>query len=411
MPRVWERLRLKWFMATRGLDYAADFNEILYRIYLNHQKIIHYRDGRPVYSLSTPALYSKPAANFLSRTLYRTIQNRNLPNLMSLAVNDACDAGCEHCSFFAGVEEKERAILSLDEARGVIADGQDLGVSVINFVGGEPLLREDLPELIRAVDKDLSTTVLFTNGSQLEARAPELRRAGLDSVYMSIDASDEGRHDAFRRAPGLFEKALRGVETAVRAGFSTGFSVTMTPESWRQGELGKIIEVAREAGVHEVLVFDALPTGRYKDREDLVDNGEWVEEMMRSVEGFNRDRDYPGIVFFAYMTSYRSVGCSCGTSYFYVSPYGDIMSCDFNHAKFGNALEEPLWKIWERLSTSPGFCQAKWGGCKIKDSESRKMQQVAAGPGDECCLGMENAESILEPAAIGRGKAAAGEQA
>ncbi len=385
MRALLDKLRLKWFLATRSLRYMEDFNEISLRIYLNHAKVIHYRRGKPVYSLSTPALYSKPAANFISRTLYRSIQNRNIPNLMSFAVNDACDAACEHCSFFAAVEEPGRKILSLDQATAMIGEAQELGVSIINFVGGEPLLRKDLPELIRSVDKDLSTTVLFTNGSQLEARAKELWDTGLDSVYVSIDASEADVHDTFRRSPGLFEKALRGIKACRRIGFSTGFSVTMTPESWRDGELDKIIERARKCGVHEVLVFDALPTGRYKDRDDLVDNEGWVDEMIRSVDHYNRDSAYPGVVFFSYITSHRSVGCSCGTSYFYVSPYGDMMSCDFNHAKFGNVIDEPLWKVWERLTTTPGFCEAKWGGCKIKDSEFRELEEVDSGACQSCC--------------------------
>jgi MoaA/NifB/PqqE/SkfB family radical SAM enzyme len=126
-------------------------------------------------------------------------------------------------------------------------------------------------------------------------------------------------------------------------------------------------------------VFDAMPTGRYKERTDLVDNSGWLEEMIQWAVPYNRDERYPGVTFLAYMSSHRSVGCSCGTSYFYLSPYGDVMSCDFNHAKFGNVLEEPLWRIWGRLSTLPEFCQAKWGGCKIKDSESRKLETVSGG--------------------------------
>ncbi|MEA5547671.1 SPASM domain-containing protein, partial [Limnoraphis robusta CCNP1324] len=88
---------------------------------------------------------------------------------------------------------------------------------------------------------------------------------------------------------------------------------------------------------------------------------------------------YPGITFLAHMSSHCSVGCACGTSYFYLSPYGDVMSCDFNHSKFGNAVEQPLWQIWERLSTTPEFCSAKWGGCKIKDAEFRKLDSVCGG--------------------------------
>jgi len=170
---------------------------------------------------------------------------------------------------------------------------------------------------------------------------------------------------------------MRGIQTAKKLGFSVGISTTMTPESYRDGELNKIVKLGKNIGIHEILVFEALPTGRYKERQDLVDNNNWVEDMIQSGRKYNQNPSYPGVVFFSYFTSHRSVGCSCGTSYFYVSPYGDIMSCDFNHAKFGSILEEPLWRIWERLSTLPEFCQAKWGGCKIKDSEFRQKETVS----------------------------------
>lgn len=381
MRLSWSELRLRWFMATHALGYGADFTRILYRIYLGHDKVVHYRRGHPVASLTTPALFSRPSANFLSRILYRGIQNRNLPNMVSLAVNDVCDAGCEHCSFFAAVEEPGRHVLSGPEMVKLIADAQELGVSVINFVGGEPLLREDLPDLVRAVDKDLSTTVLFTNGSRLEARAQDLAAAGLDSVFVSIDAADAAAHDRFRRAEGLFAKALAGIRRARQLGLSTGFSVTMTPESWAAGELDRIMDLAKRERVHEVLVFDALPTGRYAGRTDLVDNPDWVERMMRGAAPYHRDAQAPGLTFFAHVTSHRSVGCSCGTSYFYVSPYGDIMSCDFNHARFGNVLEAPLWQLWEDLTTRAEFCRAKWGGCKVRDSAYRELEGVSVDAG------------------------------
>lgn len=368
--------RLKAFLITHGMDCSVDFISTLYKIYLNHDKIIHFRDGHPVYSLSTPALFSKPAANFISRALYRTIQNRNLPNLMSFAVNDVCNSNCEHCSFFAGVEDYNRSLLSLTQAQRLIREAQELGVSVINFVGGEPLMREDLPEIIYAVDKDWSTTIMFTNGWELATRAKELRQSGLDGIYVSLDAAEADKHDQFRGKSGLFERAIQGIQVAKKLGFSVGISTTMTPESYATGELTRLIELGKEIGVHEVLVFDAMPSGRYSDRQDLLSSSEWVEEMIQSAKPYNRRSDYPGIIFYAYGMSHRSVGCVCGTSYFYISPYGDLMSCDFNHACFGNILEEPLWKLWQKLSTMPEFCQAKWGGCKIKDPEFRQKEVV-----------------------------------
>jgi MoaA/NifB/PqqE/SkfB family radical SAM enzyme len=382
MRKAWtlpQALRLRWFLLRRGLDSSCAFVDVLYRIYLNHNKIIHFRDGHPVYSLSTPALFSGPAAHFIARTLYRGIQNRNLPNLMSIAVTDGCNARCGHCSFYDAVEEPGRPLLSLEQLRQVIRDGQQLGVSIINLVGGEPLLRPDLPEVIASVDKSLSTVLLFTNGWHLAERARELRRAGLDSVYVSLDGADAGSHDQRRGTPGLFGRALAGLKAARRAGLSVGISTTLTPEDWAAGELPRRVELARRVGAHELLVFDALPCGRLQHRDDLVDHGDWVEAMVRSADIWNADPRYPGVVFSAYMTSHRSVGCACGTSYFYLSPYGDVMSCDFNHAIFGNVLDQPLWQVWERLSRDPDFAQAKWGGCKVKDSAS--LQRPGVQPG------------------------------
>ncbi|NEO84636.1 MAG: radical SAM protein [Spirulina sp. SIO3F2] len=382
MQMAWlNTLRLRWFLLTRALDSSCDFVQVLYRIYLNHNKIIHFRRGYPVYSLSTPAVFSPPAAHFIARALYRTIQNKNLPNLMSFAVNDVCNAHCEHCSFFEGVERPDGEVLTLAQAQDLIRAAQELGVSVVNFVGGEPLQRPDLPELIRAVDSQLSTTVLFTNGWLLRDSARELKRAGLDSIYVSIDRADPQAHDAFRQKPGLFDRAVAGIKTAKKLGFSLGISATLTPEAYADGELDRLVQLARKLGVHEVLIFDALPSGRYRDRADLIqsDQGDWVEQMIQSAWRYNQNPRDPGVVFYSYFTSHRSVGCACGTSYFYVSPYGDVMSCDFNHHSFGNVLTEPLWRIWERLTTTPEFCQSKWGGCKIKDAESRAQAIVSGG--------------------------------
>lgn len=102
---------------------------------------------------------------------------------------------------------------------------------------------------------------------------------------------------------------------------------------------------------------------------------------MQGAASYHRDARAPGLTFFAHVTSHRSVGCSCGTSYFYVSPYGDIMSCDFNHARFGNVLEAPLWQLWEDLTTRAEFCRAKWGGCKVRDSAYRELEGVSVDAG------------------------------
>ena len=52
--------------------------------------------------------------------------------------------------------------MSLEQSKKLIKDAQSLGVSVINFVGGEPFMRDNLVEIIASVDKEIPTTILFT---------------------------------------------------------------------------------------------------------------------------------------------------------------------------------------------------------------------------------------------------------
>lgn len=362
-----KRIRFSFFIASHTLNYTNDYLKTLYQIYLNHHKVIHYRNGYPVFSLSTPALYSKPMANFIARGFYRVIQNKNIPNLMSFAVTDRCNANCKHCSFFDGVFDKNKKVVTLAQACSIIKSAQELGVSVINIVGGEPLMRKDLPEILASIDKNFSSVILFTNGWLLSERVVKLKENGLDGVYVSIDSADLKKHDLFRKKKGLFKRAIDGIKKAEKIGLSVGISTTITLEDFSKGEMDRIIELGKEVGVHEVLVFDAMPSGRYKNRKDLFDNQGWIEKMIHSVQKYNQDDSYPGVLIYSYATSHRSVGCSGGTSYCYISPYGEMMPCDFNHQSFGSVLDEPFYQVWERLTSQKPFFSAKWGGCRIKD--------------------------------------------
>jgi MoaA/NifB/PqqE/SkfB family radical SAM enzyme len=378
MKNVINKLRLKWFITKNTLRYTSDYLDQIYKIYLNHNKVIHFRDGHPVYSLSTPALYSKPSANFFARQFYKSITNKNVPNLMSYAVTDVCNANCEHCSFFAGIEKIKKEVLTLSQAQKLIKDAQEIGVSVINFSGGEPLMREDLPEIIRSVDKDLSTTILFTNGWFLSEKIKGLKKAGLDSVFVSIDSASPEKHDKFRKTEGLFSKAIEGLKRSIKTGVSTGISCCMTPEAFKEGEFNKIVELGKNIGVHEILFYDAMPTGRYKDRTDLIGNSNWIEEMIKTAKKYNEDPDYPGILIYPYTTSYRSLGCSCGIAYLYVTPYGDICPCDFNHVVFGNILKTPLYQIWDKMTSMEDFKSVNWGECKLKDPKWQGKNTVSS---------------------------------
>lgn len=123
------------------------------------------------------------------------------PICVALEVTHNCTANCKHCD--KGSTVQDNPVGAADYARIC----SEMEPSLIQIAGGEPLLREDLPEIVRALYRPKRTPylVIITNGSLLnKEKYLELREAGAQQFSISLDFPDS-RHDDFRRIPGLFD--------------------------------------------------------------------------------------------------------------------------------------------------------------------------------------------------------------
>ncbi len=136
-----------------------------------------------------------------------------------LHVSDRCNLACRHCLVSSG--PGGHSGLDTDGLRGIIRQSCDLGADTFYFTGGEPLLRRDLPALLREVNTTYgATAVVLTNGTLLQGelieRLSTLRRERL-FLQVSLDGSSAARNDALRSA-GSFEATVRGIRCALQAG-------------------------------------------------------------------------------------------------------------------------------------------------------------------------------------------------
>src|SRR5260221_7476261 len=143
---------------------------------------------------------------------------------LRVSVADRCNFRCSYCMprevFGQGHRFLPRSeILTFEEIHRAARVFAELGVEKVRITGGEPLLRSELPKLVRMLatipDLDLALT---TNGSLLERLAPELAAAGLRRVTVSLDSLDP---EIFRRMSDTevpVSQVLRGIEAAERAG-------------------------------------------------------------------------------------------------------------------------------------------------------------------------------------------------
>jgi cyclic pyranopterin phosphate synthase len=146
---------------------------------------------------------------------------------LRISVTDRCNFRCPYCmpadTYGPAYTFLKRAdILTFEEIARLTRIFLSLGASKLRLTGGEPLMRENLPELVRQLSSlgGAADLALTTNGQLLAPMAPLLRDAGLHRLTVSLDSLDE---EIFRRLNGgRFGPArvLEGIAAAERAGFS-----------------------------------------------------------------------------------------------------------------------------------------------------------------------------------------------
>ena len=309
--------------------------------------------GKRVSNTFAPPLGSWPMVRLMLSAIKGRVIRRPYPVAMTFAVTYKCQCNCVHCS--AGrYFRKDTPELSIEEAKRVIDETLDLGVSIIAFTGGEPLMRKDIFELIAHVDKRKAVTLLFTNGEFLtEENADKLAKAGLYSIFVSIDSVNSKEHDSLRCKEGLFQKALAGIERMRKRGVLVGISTYATKTATEKGMYKEIYRLARDRKLQNVMLFDGVPTGNMLKNTDEMLTPDQREEIREFSSKLFKNSIIPPLSSQAWQNSIEGylggIGCLAGSIQYYMSAYGDVTPCDFTPLSFGNVKNEPLKKIWKRL--------------------------------------------------------------
>jgi GTP 3',8-cyclase len=177
---------------------------------------------------------------------------RPLRNLR-ISVTDRCNLRCRYCMPESEYVWLPRdSILSFEEIARVAGIFAGLGVAKIRLTGGEPLLRQDLPTLVRllAAREGIRDLALTTNGVLLARAAEALRRAGLQRVTVSLDSLRPERMEAFARSR-RHADVIAGIDAALAAGFPGLKLNSVVIRGYNDDEVLELLEFARARGVEQ----------------------------------------------------------------------------------------------------------------------------------------------------------------
>ena len=205
---------------------------------------------------------------------------------LRISVTDRCNIRCFYCMPEDNVEYVAREeILSFEEIERFVRVAVSLGVTKLRLTGGEPLVRKDLPVLIRKLAtlpgiKDLALT---TNGVLLARQAQALYDAGLRRLNVHLDTLDRERFRRITRRDD-FEKVMEGMDVAQRLGFGPIKINAVAVKNLVEPDIVPLVRFGRERGI-EVRFIEFMPLDAQGlwSRENVLSAGEIIETLSREI--------------------------------------------------------------------------------------------------------------------------------
>jgi cyclic pyranopterin phosphate synthase len=240
-------------------------------------------------SFSPPAIPSNPPSATLLDPFGRRI------DYLRVSITDQCNERCLYCrpvAYRGWTSRPEH--LSAGEFIRVVQDAVQAGIRHVRLTGGEPLLRPDLLEITRGISSipQLHSLSLSTNGTLLASLATELRKAGIQSINLSLDALDLGLYRQI--TGGSLDDFLKGFRSAISAGFHQIKLNCVLLRGTNEQELRPLVHFAAEHQVPirfiELMPLTLLP----EQGNDLFLSTHEVWKMLGGEENLIPDPRFPG---------------------------------------------------------------------------------------------------------------------
>jgi MoaA/NifB/PqqE/SkfB family radical SAM enzyme len=171
----------------------------------------------------------------------------NKPHHAQWLVTRKCNYRCQGCNVWAEQDKNELSTAEIKKGLDVL---QKMGVVEIVFSGGDPLLRDDIGEIIDYASQYFVTTV-YDNGSMAAQKIDALR--SVDFVAISFDSLDPTKFDFIKGVKGSFEKAMHSVETLKKE----GINVSVTPTISQQN-INEIVDITEYFTKKDIPVWYCL---------------------------------------------------------------------------------------------------------------------------------------------------------
>ena len=320
------------------------------------------------------------------------------PYRMDLALTYRCNNNCAHCY---NARPRSFPEMTTGQWKQAIKRCWDLGIPHIIITGGEPTMRNDLPELISFAESQGQITGLNSNGRRLADKdyLKTIVDAGLDHVQITFESADEAIHDRLVCHPGAWQQTIAGIRNAVDSRL-----FVMTNTTLLQDNAGTMVDTLKMLGELQVPTV-GLNALIYSGRGETVGTGlseAALPELLNNARNITTANHQKLIWYtptqychFDPITLQLGIkGCTAACYNMCIEPDGAVLPCQSYYQPLGNILQDPWDSIWnhdisvslrERKNVPDGcsgcsLLQECGGGCPLHQLESQPvpiLQEIA----------------------------------
>jgi len=273
------------------------------------------------------------------------------PYRMDLAITYRCNNACSHCY---NARSRNFPEFNTDQWKQVLDRLWDLKIPHIVFTGGEPTLRDDLPDLVAYAERKGLITGINTNGRRLADKEffQSLIDAGLDHIQITLESHDPDIHDHMVVSKGAWNETVKGLRNVVN---STIYMMTNTTLlKINSPSLEKTLDFLAEEGVPTVGLNALIYSGKGR----TVGTGLNESDLPGLLNLANRKTQEHNQKLIWYtptqychfnptMLSLGIKGCTAALFNMCIEPDGSVLPCQSYYLSLGNILSDPWQSIWE----------------------------------------------------------------
>lgn len=294
--------------------------------------------------------------------MIQNLMSLDFPNIVKWYITGKCNLRCKHCYLTDYTKES-----SIEKVLPVIDYLASEGVRHIYFLGGEPLLRNDLEIILKRTQQNNINTMIATNGTLLTpSEARKLKDLNVGAIQISLDSPDLITHDHLR-GKGNYLKTIQGIMNAKNAGLLVTLAFVANKANYLQ--IFDLISLSAKLEVDLLRIMPLIPIGTSSHYPTLKLDSEIIKVIQDQIRqgriDFPKLKIMSGLEEHLAITPASPFGCGAGTTHLIINSDFTLSACDLGTElertanpicnpeeikKYWN--EDPIFNSWRKKSAS-----------------------------------------------------------